>query len=146
MKIVIVGSIEHADKIIKISDELEKMGHKTDIPHTVLRIKNGELTLEYFKKIKKRDGGDYKFRKKSKIDYIQRYFDLIKKSDAILVLNITKNGVRNYIGGNALIELGFAHVLGKKVYLFNPIPKMAYTDEIKDVNPKIINQNLKKIK
>jgi len=146
MKIVIVGSVEHADKIIKMSDRLEEMGHKTEIPHTVLRIKNGEFSLEYFRKMKNRDGGDYKFRKKSKVNYIKRYFDLIKKSDAILVLNVTKNGIRNYIGGNALMELGFAHVLGKKIYLYNSIPKMSYSDEIKDVNPKVIYQNLKKIK
>jgi len=59
MKIVIVGSVEFADKIIKISDELESMGHKTEIPHSCVDIKNGKLTLEEYKKRKRRDGGDY---------------------------------------------------------------------------------------
>lgn len=37
MKIVIVGSIEISDKIIDVSDQLEKMGHQTEIPHTTNR-------------------------------------------------------------------------------------------------------------
>ena len=145
MKIVIVGSIEHADKIIKVSDQLELMGHKTEIPHSCVHIQKGDYTLDEYKKWKRRDGGDYKFRKNSKTDFIKAYFDYIKKSDVILVLNITKNKIRNYIGGNALMELGFAHVLGKPIYLYNPIPKMAYSDEIKAVNPKVINRDLKKL-
>ncbi len=146
MKIVIVGSVECADKIIKISDELESMGHKTEIPHSCIHIKNGDYTLDEFKKWKRRDGGDYKFRKNQKTDFIKAYFDYIKKSDAVLVLNITKNKIRNYIGGNALMELGFAYVLGKPIFLYNPIPKMPYSDEIKAVNPKVINCDLGKIK
>jgi len=44
------------------------------------------------------------------------------------------------------MELGFAYVLGKTIFLYNPIPKMQYSDEIKAVNPKVINRNLGKIK
>lgn len=146
MKIVLVGSVENADKIIEISNKLEKMGHSTEIPHTVNRIKNNEITLEYFRKRKKEDGGDYIFRQESKVDYIKRYYNLIKESDAILVVNFDKNGIHNYIGGNALIELGFAYVLDKPIYLYNPIPQMPYTDEIQDVKPMILNGDLEEIK
>lgn len=145
MKIVIVGSIEISDKIIDVSDQLEKMGHQTEIPHTTNRIKCGEITLEEFKKQKKEDGGDFKFRQESKVDYIKRHYDLIGDSDAILVLNFDKNGIKNYIGGNALIELGFAYVLGKAIYLYNDIPRMPYSDEIKGVRPVVIGRDLSRI-
>lgn len=144
-KIVIVGSIELADKIIEISIKLERAGFLTEIPHTANRIRCGELTLEDFKKSKKENGGDITFRKESKVDYIKRYFNLIKESDAILVLNFDKNGIKNYIGGNALIELGFAYVLDKPIFLYNDVPVMQYTDEILDVNPIVIKGNLAKL-
>lgn len=57
-------------------------------------------------------------------------------------MNISKNGIENYIGGNTLMELGFAHVMNKKIYLLNPIPEMSYTDEIIAVQPAIINGDL----
>lgn len=144
-KIVIVGSVELADKLIEIADKLEKNGFETEIPHTVNRIRDGEFTLEEFKKWKKESGGDIAFRKKSKVDYIKRYFNLIRESDAILVANFDKNGIKNYIGGNALMELGFAYVLDKPIFLFNPVPEMQYKDEILDVNPIILNGDLSKL-
>ncbi|MCX6809748.1 MAG: hypothetical protein NTZ65_03320 [Candidatus Berkelbacteria bacterium] len=146
MKIVIVGSVELADKLIAASDELEKMGYKTDLSHTVNRIKNGEFTVEQFRKWKQEKGGDFSFRKESKVDYIKRYYNLISESDGILVMNCDKKGIKNYIGGNALMELGFAYVLDKPIYLFHDIPEMSYSDEIKSVKPIIINEDLSKIK
>jgi hypothetical protein len=142
MKIVIVGSVELADKLIEMSEELTKRGIETDIPHTVNRIKNGELTLEDFKKMKKERGGDFSFRQESKVDYLKRYHSLIAASDGILVANFEKNGIKNYIGGNALMELGFAYTLDKPIYLYNDVPDMAYTDEIRSVNPIILNGDL----
>ena len=59
-----------------------------------------------------------------------------------LVLNFEKNGVKNYIGGNTLMEIGFAYVHYKKIFLFNPIPDMHYKDELKAMEPIIINRKL----
>lgn len=146
MKIALVGSVELSDKIIEISDELEKMGHNTSLPFMTQKIKNGEFTLDKFKKLKKKHGGDFALRKQSNIDFFKRYFNLIKNSDVVLVLNFDKNGIKNYIGGNALMELGFAYILDKPIYLYNPVPKMSYTDEILDVRPIVINGKLTKIK
>ena len=38
-------------------------------------------------------------------------------ADAVLVLNYDKKGIKNYIGGNTLMEIGFAHVLNQKIFL-----------------------------
>lgn len=146
MKIALVASVEKADKAIKIVEEMEKLGIDVEIPYTIGKIRGGEINLKEFKKYKKEHGGDIHWRRQAKIDYIGRYFEKIKKSDGILVLNFTKNNIKNYIGGNALIEIAFAHVLKKPIYLFNPVPKMSYTDEILDMKPITINGKLGEIK
>lgn len=61
----------------------------------------------------------------------REYYKIIKKSDAILVINFDKNDIKNYIGGAVLSEMGFAYILNKKIFLFNQITQMSYTDEIK---------------
>lgn len=144
MKIVICGSIYFTPKIKEVADELEKMGHEVDIPLTSQKIIRGELTLEGFKAEKEKNGDG--FVRKVKDDIIKRYFKIIGESDAVLVLNLEKKGVKNYIGGNTLIEMGFAHVLDKKTYLYNLIPEMSYTDEIRAMQPVVIDGDLSKIK
>lgn len=116
MKIVICGSIEFTPKIKEVADILTGYGHEVDIPLTSQRIINGELTLEEFKK-EKQQNGEGVFRK-IKDDVIKRYYEIIRQSDAILVLNLEKNGSINYIGGNTFLEMGFAHVLTKPIYLY----------------------------
>lgn len=82
---------------------------------------------------------------KIKHDLIKDYFNEIKNSDAILVINEDRNGVKNYIGGNSLIEMAFAHILGKKIFLLNPMPQMNYIDEIVAMKPIVLNKDLIKI-
>jgi len=79
--------------------------------------------------------------------FIKWWYNCIKNGDAILVCNFDKNGIKNYIGGNTLIEIGFAHVNDKKVFLLNPIPEEApYVDEIKAMTGLVLNGDLTKIK
>jgi len=78
-------------------------------------------------------------------DAIRKHYELIKDSDAILVLNHEKHSVPGYIGGNAFLELGFAHVLNKKIYLLNQIPEMGYTTEIIAMEPTILGGDLESI-
>ena len=45
------------------------------------------------------------------------------------------------------MEIGFAHVNNKKIFLLNPIPEeVSYTDEIEAMADIILNDNLTKIK
>lgn len=78
-------------------------------------------------------------------DLIKGYNNKIKKSDAILVANYAKDGVKGYIGGNTFLEMGFAFVQNKKIFLLNPIPKMKYSAEIIGMQPVVINGDLKKV-
>ena len=79
---------------------------------------------------------------KIQLDVIKSYFEKIKKQDAIFVINKDKNNIKNYVGGNSLIEIAFAHVLEKKIFLLNPIPEMNYSEEIEAMKPIVLNGNL----
>ncbi len=136
MKIVICASVAFSKEIVEKKHELEKMGHKVAIPENVAEYAAGERKPETW-------------REKSAIkiegDLIRGYFDEIKSSDAVLILNYEKKAIGNYIGGNSFLEMGFAHVLKKPIFLLNPMPEMPYTDELTAMKPVVINGNLEKI-
>ena len=80
------------------------------------------------------------------IDTIREMWNLMQGADAVLVLNLEKNSVPNYIGANTLMEIGFAHVLKQKIFFYNPIPDNPYCrEELEAVHPQIINGDLSKI-
>ena len=143
MKITICGSIEFTPKIKEVADILTKNGHEVDIPLTSQRIIDGEFTLEEFKK-EKQQNQDGVLRK-IKDNVIKRYYEIIKNTDSIIVINIEKNNIPNYIGGNTFLEIGFEHVLDKTIFLYNDVPDLSYTDELKAMQPIILNGDLSKI-
>jgi len=144
MRIVICASVDVTPKTKEISETLIKMGHTVDIPHYSKKIIDGEISFEDYLRIKGKDG-DTAFREQAGTDLIKRHYNLIQNADAILVVNVAKKGVENYIGGNTFLELGFAHILNKKIFLLNPIPAVNYKDEIVAMNPTVVNNDLTKI-
>lgn len=129
MNIAICGSMQFAGTMLELKSALEAMGHVIEVPKDAERYATGEKRVET--KWEKVEG-----------DLIRGYFEKIKQSDAVLIVNVTKNGIEHYVGGNGLLEMGFAHVLGKKIYLLNPIPDMHYSDEIASMQPVILNGDL----
>jgi len=84
-----------------------------------------------------------KLNQKYNMDAIREFWNAMQDADAVLVLNLEKNGMPNYIGGNTFLEMGFAHVLNQKIFLYNPIPENPfYQTEIIAMNPIIINGDL----
>lgn len=142
MKIAICGSLNFTYEIQELARKLKKLGHEVEIPISSQRIINGEVTLETIKKEK--ESGQFSNRA-IKFDSIREYWKVINKSDAILIANYDKNNIENYIGGNTFLEMGFAHVLNKKIYLLHDIPNLSYTDEIKAMQPVILQEDLTKI-
>lgn len=137
MKIVICGSMSSAAKMVEIKNELEKNGHQVLLP---------KRTEEYATQKRQMEDNRESTENKIKDDLIRDYYNEIKNSDAILVCNLDKNGKENYIGGNTFLEMGFAHVLDKKIFLLNPIPEISYKDEILAMQPVLIKNNLDSIK
>jgi len=149
MTITICSSVDFSPQIIEIKGRLEKMGHQVNIPYFTEKIMNGEVNYAEYMKAKEKNEGDILLREAQNVDLIKRYWDFIKNSDGILVLNLQKKGIDGYIGGSTLMEMGFAYGQEKKIFLFNPIPsrseRMHYVDEIMDMKPIVINGDLNKI-
>ncbi len=77
--------------------------------------------------------------------FIDRHMERIQKSDSILVLNYHKNGVKNYIGANTFMEMAFAYLLNKKIFVLFNLPHQPNTLEIEALGPIIISEDLSKI-
>lgn len=123
-------------KMMEVKDKLESQNHKVVLPHNAELYFNGSLVTESSKE---------STANKIKDNLLKRYFGIIKDSDAVLVVNTDKNGVKNYIGSNTFLEMGFAYILNKKIYLLNEIPDLAAKDEIEAMQPIILNGDLDKI-
>lgn len=141
MKITICGSSAFRNEKVDIKEKLEKLGHVVLIhPHYIEAVKDGRMDI--IERVKRGEHAQVK----KEYNYIKWYHNAITNSDAILVINLEKNGRENYIGGNTLIEIGFAHVNDKKIFLYNPLPEDSpYLDEIKAMYNCIIYQDLNKI-
>lgn len=74
---------------------------------------------------------------------IKTHFEKVAKSDAILILNLEKNGMKGYIGGNVLMEMAVAFYLEKQVYILNEVdPKLPVLTEVQGVNARVLNGDL----
>lgn len=123
-------------KMLEIRNRLKELGHEVVLPrHTEEYAEMDTLEHVHHESAKN----------KIKDDLIRDYYQEISKSDAILVINEDLNEVEGYIGGNSFLEIGFAHILNKKIYLLNNIPNSLFKDEIIAMQPVIINNNLSKI-
>lgn len=142
MKIAICGSLDFTNEMKELADKLTDKGFTVQIPPSSRKILRGELTVEQVKFEKA--SGNFAARA-IKADAIREYWREIQRSDAILVANYTKKDVSGYIGGNSFLEMGFAHVLDKKIYLLNDIPDMIYSDEIKAMQPMVLDGDVNKL-
>jgi hypothetical protein len=133
----VAGSMQHTEKIVEICERLKKMGHQ------VFMSKFGDKYIGKTDDEKEKLKLDHKYNH----DAIREFWKPMQDADALVVANFDKNGVKNYIGGNTFLEMGFAHVLNQKIYLMNPIPKMPYYEtEIIAMKPVVINGDLSLIK
>lgn len=133
MKIVVCGSMVFSPEMLDLRGRLQQLGHNVVLP---------EFTEEYAKRDSRERMHSEAVHNKIHHDLIRGYFDKIRDSDAILVYNQTKKGVENYVGGNTFLEMGFAHVLGKPIFMQFPIPDIGYRDEMEAMSPRVINGDL----
>ncbi len=136
MKIVICASMSAAKKTMEVAGCLTSKNHQLELPRNIEKYATG----------KKVQNSSESISAKIDNDLIRDYYRKISVSDAVLVVNQEKNDIKNYIGGNSFLEMGYAYAMNKKIYLLNPIPDMIYTDELKVFDPMILNGNLEKIK
>ncbi len=75
---------------------------------------------------------------------MEKFNGNLKQSDAILVMNYTKDGKENHIGANTLMEIGMAFILNKKIFVLNPFPEFC-KDELEAIEVQLLNGDLNKI-
>ena len=133
MKIAIAGSMHFSPEMLEIGVRLTEKGHIVELP---------AFTREYSRLVSREEMHSESVQNKITHDLMRYYFDVIKNQDALLAVNKAHKGIEGYIGGNTFLEMGFAHVLGKRIYLLHHIPEMGYTDELRAMNPIVLNGDL----
>jgi hypothetical protein len=132
MKIFVACSKHFYDRIPEIEKVLVGAGHEVFMPNSF---------EEPFMEEKMRSLGSDEHQKWKGM-MLARDKENIEPVDAVLILNFEKNGFPNYIGGATFLEMYKAWELGKKLFLFNPIPENLLRDEILGFDPILINGNL----
>lgn len=137
MRIGVVGSMQNTERMLFIRNRLIELGHDAFI----------SKFYEQFIGKSDEEKERIKIDLKNNLDAIREFWEAMQGADAILVANFDKGNIKNYIGGNTLMEIAFAHVLKQKIFLLKNIPDIPYyKSEIEAVKPIIINGNLDLIK
>lgn len=135
MKIFLICSKKFYDIIPQIKDELELSGHEVTLPNCF----DDPATEGRYRNIGIEEHAKWKS------GMIRQSETVINDIDAVLVVNMEKNGVPNYIGGATFLEMYDAFRLNKKIFLYNGIPDGILTDEIIGFSPVIIDGDLNNI-
>lgn len=133
MKILILGSMSFAKEMKEINDKLLEMNQQPQLPVFI---------EEYLQLNSQEEMHSAAIKNKQENDLFTQYYNMIKENDAILIVNNEKKGIPNYIGSNSLIEMSFARLQGKKIYLFNDIPEADCKEEIIAMKPQTLKGNL----
>lgn len=124
MKITIVGNMAFLEKFKETKGFLEQRGHEVIVPE------KDPLPEPIPSSVKRKA--------------MEKFNENLKESDAILVMNYTKDGKENHIGANTLMEIGMAFILQKKIFVFNPVPEFC-KDELEAIGAQVLNGDLNKI-
>lgn len=115
MIIRIVGSMRFLPEFEEAKKDLEEKGHSVILPEP--------------------DPEDLTAAKKRAL--MQKFNDDLGSSDALLVMNYTKDGKENHIGVNTLMEIGMAFNRGKKIFVLNPFPEHC-KDELEAIGCEVL--------
>lgn len=133
---MICGSMKFATEMLAAKKALEKLGHAVEVPGGIEKnIENPSLV----------DDLETNMAHVKEHDLMRAGFESVANSDAVLILNHTRNNIEGYIGTSALMELGLAFFLKKKIFLYYPIPDqntVRWAHEVLLTNPTIINGDL----
>ncbi len=138
VKITICGSMSFAHEMQDVATKLQEQGHQVYLPEGTLAYASLGADLAAIAE-------DAALKRKK--DLIRRHHALIRDSDAILVVNQDRGGIKNYLGANSFLEIGFAHVLHKKIFLLNAVPEIAFCrPEIEAMQPTVIYGDLSRVR
>lgn len=136
---MIIGSMTFSKEMLQTKKELEELGYEADIPFDVEHHVNDEGAIDDLEK---------NLQYCVENDVIWKGLEQVANADAVLVLNLPKNGISGYIGTSAFMEMGVAHWLRKKIFLLHDVPdhnEYRWAHEAKIMHTKILNGDLTKI-
>jgi hypothetical protein len=141
-RVYVLGSTHFMKEMVAAKDELCELGYDGFIhPHYEAFVR-GEM-----KEHLNRWHSGERAQLKRENNYLKVHYSHILESDAIVFINAEKNGKKNYIGGNVLIEMGQAYVNDKKMFLKYDMPTDSpYFDEIDSMDPICLKGDLSAIK
>jgi len=82
--------MQYTEHMLKVRDQLKTLGHDAYVT---------ELHKAFIGKSDEEKEA-IKIHQKNDMDAIREFWRIMQGGDAVLVLNLDKNGVKNYIGGN----------------------------------------------
>lgn len=139
MKIAIIGSMKFTKDMVMIQKQLNDLGHTAVIPvGTEPHLKDQTFV----------DNLDDNLAFCIEHDIMRRNFQQVALNEAVLVLNYKRNGIEGYIGVSALLEMGIAHYLNKKIFLIQKTPDfkdVRWAHEVAIMQPTIVHGDLTKI-
>ena len=137
--ITLCASASFYRKVIELESELKKLGFKVKIPKTAGKMKkSGNFDVSVYKTWYN-NAKDYS----KKTSLIKGHFKKVIESDAILVINLEKNGTPGYIGGNGLMEMTIAFHYKKPIFVYDAVFEGSnILEEIYGLKPIFINKDL----
>ncbi|HSE34760.1 MAG TPA: hypothetical protein VLB83_01425 [Candidatus Paceibacterota bacterium] len=135
MKLFLISSKRFYDRIPEIQSALEAMGHAITLPNCY----DDPATEARYRELGSEEHAKWK------AEMFAHSAKVIAEHDAVLVLNFERDGMENYIGGATFLEMYDAFKLGKRIFLYNPIPAGMLADEIAGFAPVVILGDLKKV-
>jgi hypothetical protein len=121
-RIVICGSMDFFEEMASIAETLGEHGVEALLPVAE------EGKVDY------RIGEDDELARLKQI-FIDAHLKKIRESEAILVANFDKRGVRGYVGANTLMEAAFAYALQKRIYVLHALGEQACRPEMLGMQP-----------
>lgn len=135
--ITICGSMLFHKEMTEFKKTLEEMGFQANAPKSF-----EEMGIINYDKYTQEEGKELK----KKYDLIRDYYSKIIDSDAVLIANYEKKGIKGYVGGNTLLEMGFAYSNHRNIFMVNPAPDLPYKAEIEAMRPINIGEDLSNIR
>ena len=140
--ICLCSSASFYKDVLAIEEQLKAAGYEALIPSTANRMKqNNDFTVERYKTWLANEQDYHK--KKALMD---EHFAKVMAADAILMVNLEKNGIAGYIGGNGLMEMVIAYHYKKPIYIWNEVGGThPFEEEIKGMGAIPIHQDIAKL-
>ncbi len=113
-KILICSKIENYTESKKVMLLLQDYGYDCNLPFFE------EYNLLESSKSRYSDAKNTSLLKLRK-DSFDIEYNFIQSSDSILILNYDWNNILGYIGYNMYMDIGFAYILGKKIFVLNDL-------------------------